>query len=67
MGQQNTFPCVSVAGYCNPWNINSTCFCKSRVVSSVSVFAHLYGKHDYNANLLASLGTVGKMHVMPAQ
>ena len=67
MGQQNTFPCVSGAGYCDPWNINSTCFCKSRVVSSVSVFAHLYGQHDYDDNPWAPLGTAVKMHVMSAQ
>ena len=40
---------------------------KSRVVPSVSAFAHLYGQHDYDANPWAPLGTAVEMHIMPAQ
>ena len=39
---------------------------KSRVVSTVSAFAHLYSQHDYGAYLFAPLGCAVEIYLMPS-
>jgi hypothetical protein len=38
----------------------------SRLVPTISAYAHLYGQHDYNACPLAPLGCAVEMHVQPS-
>ena len=40
---------------------------KSRAVSSVSAYAHMYRQHDYDANLWAAFDRTVDMHGMPKQ
>jgi len=38
---------------------------KSRLVPTISAYAHLHGQHDYNRHPLAPLGCAVEMHVQP--
>ena len=40
---------------------------KSRVVPTVSAFAHIYGQHDYDAQPFAILGSAIELHVTPSK
>ena len=39
---------------------------KSRALTTMSAFAHMYGQHDYDSHSFALLGCDVKMHVMPS-
>ena len=40
---------------------------KSRVVPTVSAFAHMYGQHDYDAQPFPILGSAIELHVTPSK
>ena len=40
---------------------------KSRAVTKISAFAHMYGQHDYDAHRFAPIGCDVDMHVMPSR